>query len=136
MAAGAPLRSEANSVFQKAVEGAIREQGEVGLQVAVYHRGELVVDAWGGVADETTGRKVDADTLFPVFSVVKAVTATALHIQAERGLIAYDQPVARYWPEFAAQGKEHATIRDALSHRLGIPQMPEGVTPELMCDYD
>ncbi len=136
MAAVALRRPEANSLFQKAIDTAIRERGEVGLQVAVSCRGELVVDAWGGVADETTGRKVDGDPLFPVFSVVKAVTATALHIQAERGLIAYDQPIAHYWPEFAAQGKERATIRDALSHRLGIPQMPEGVTPELMSDYD
>jgi CubicO group peptidase (beta-lactamase class C family) len=136
MAAIAPVTPEANILFQQAIETAIREQGEVGLQVAVYHQGELVVDAWGGIADETTGRKVDGDTLFPVFSVVKAVTATALHIQAERGLIEYDQPIARYWPEFAAQGKDRATIRDALSHRLGIPQMPDGVTPELMSDYD
>lgn len=136
MAAVALRRPETEHLFQQAIETAIREQGELGLQVAIYHDNELVVDAWGGIADETTGRKVDGDTLFPVFSVVKAVTATALHIQAERGLIAYDQPIAHYWPEFAAQGKEHATIRDALSHRLGIPQMPEGVTPELMSDYD
>lgn len=136
MAVVASLRPEVNSLFQQAIETTIRERGEVGLQVAVYHHGELVVDAWGGIADETTGRKVDGDTLFPVFSLVKAVTATALHIQAERGLIEYDQPIARYWPEFAAQGKERATVRDALSHRLGIPQMPDGVTPELMSDYD
>ena len=125
----------ATEAFVRAIETAIRDCGEVGLQVAVYHHGELVVDAWGGIADETTGRKVDGDTLFPVFSVVKAVTATALHIQAERGLLDYDQPISRYWPEFAAAGKEHATISDALSHRLGIPQMPADVTPELMSDY-
>ena len=99
MAAVAPLRPNANALFQQAIETAIRERGEVGLQVAVYHHGELVVDVWGGIADETTGRKVDGDTLFPVFSLVKAVTATALHIQAERGLIEYDQPIARYWSD-------------------------------------
>jgi CubicO group peptidase (beta-lactamase class C family) len=82
-----------------------------------------------------TARSVDRKTLFPVFSVVKAVTAVALHIQAERGLIDYEAPIARYWPEFAANGKDKATVRDALSHRLGIPQMPTGVTPELMSDY-
>lgn len=136
MAAIAIPRPETHRLFQQAIDRAIRDHGEVGLQVAVYHENDLVVDAWGGIADETTGRPVDRETLFPVFSVVKAVTATALHIQAERGLIAYDQPIARYWPEFAAQGKEHATIRDALSHRLGIPQMPEGVTPELMSNYE
>jgi CubicO group peptidase (beta-lactamase class C family) len=125
-----------DEIFRRAVEVAIKDRGEVGLQVAVYHDGDLVVDAWGGIADELTGRRVQRDTLFPAFSVVKAVTATALHIQAERGLIDYDQPIAAYWPEFAAEDKEHATVRDALSHRLGIPQMPVGVTPELMCDYD
>src|SRR5579862_6765059 len=107
--------SHANTIFQQAVDTAIRDKGEVGLQVAAYLHGELVVDVWSGIADVTTGRQVDRDTLFPVFSVVKAVAATALHIQAERGLIEYDAPIARYWPEFAANGKATATIRDALS---------------------
>jgi CubicO group peptidase (beta-lactamase class C family) len=136
MVASATTRPELNALFEEAIRIAIRDHGEVGLQVAVYHDNRLVVDAWGGVADETTGRKVERDTLFPVFSVVKAVTALALHVQAERGLVDYDVPIARYWPEFGAAGKAHATIRDALSHRLGIPQMPAGVTPELMSDYD
>jgi CubicO group peptidase (beta-lactamase class C family) len=122
-------------IFQEAVDAAIRE-GEIGIQFAVYKEGQLVVDIWGGLADATTGRKVDGDTLFNVFSVTKAVSATALHIQAERGLVSYDAPIARYWPEFAAHGKGKATVRDALSHRTGIPQMPDGVTPELMADYD
>ena len=118
--------SQANEIFQRAVDRAIGERGEVGLQVAAYLDGELVVDAWGGIADPATGRHVDRSTLFPVFSVVKAVTAVCLHIQAERGLIDYEAPIARYWPEFAANGKDRATIRNALSHRLGIPQMPAG----------
>lgn len=136
MAAIEPQRLKAHELIQQGIETSIRQCGELGLQVAVYHEGELVVDAWGGIADETTGRLVDRDTLFPVFSVVKGVTALALHIQAERGLIDYDQTIAHYWPEFAAAGKGQATIRDALSHRLGIAQMPDGVTPELMANYD
>jgi CubicO group peptidase (beta-lactamase class C family) len=127
--------AEANTIFQGAVDIVIREKGEVGLQVAAYLDGQLIVDVHSGTADLETGRSVDQKTLFPVFSVVKAVTAVALHIQAERGLIDYEAPIARYWPEFAANGKDKATIRDALSHRLGIPQMPTGVTPELMSDY-
>lgn len=107
----------------------------MGLQVAAYLRGELVVDVACGLADPTTGRAVDAETLFNVFSVVKPVTATALHIQVDRGLVEYERPIADYWPEFAANGKGTATVRDALTHRTGIPQMPEGVTPELMSDY-
>lgn len=127
---------EATRVFQQAVEKTIREHGEVGMQVAVYQDSELVVDVWAGIADEATGRRVDGDTLFPSFSVIKATAATALHLQAERGLIDYETPIAEYWPEFAAHGKGKATVRDALSHRLGIPYMPEGVTPAQMSDYD
>jgi CubicO group peptidase (beta-lactamase class C family) len=73
---------DANRIVQKAVDATIAEGGEIGLQVAAYLNGELAVDVWGGLADETTARRVDGDTLFPVFSVTKAVTATALHIQA------------------------------------------------------
>src|SRR5262247_4013150 len=120
---GKVTTAQANRIVQEAVNAAIREGGEIGLQVAAYVDGEPVVDVWGGLADETTGRKVDGDTLFPVFSVTKAVTATALHIQAERGLVDYDTPIASYWPEFGAHGKEKGTVRDALTHRIGIPQM-------------
>ncbi len=135
MAAVARTKANLNEIFAQAVDNSIRKHGEVGLHVAIYQDGELVVDTWGGIADPATGRKVDGDTLFPVFSVTKAVTATALHIQAERGLVEYNKPIAYYWPEFAAHGKDKATVTDALSHRSGIPQMPEGVTPELMADY-
>src|SRR5262245_610782 len=133
--APAGSRADPQRAFERAVDAAIKE-GEVGLQFAVYKDGALVVDVRGGIADQTTGRKVDANTLFNVFSVTKAVTATALHIQAERGLVSYDAPIAKYWPEFAANGKAKATVRDGLMHRTGIPAMPEGVTPEQMADYD
>ena len=130
------MAADPNSVVQAAVDVAIGERGEIGLQVAAYLGGELVVDVWGGLADETTGREVDADTIFPVFSVIKAVTAVGLHIQAERGLVDYYDPIAHYWPEFGAHGKDRGTVYDALTHRIGLPLMPVGVTPELMCDWD
>ena len=124
------------SIVQEAIDVAVGERGEIGVQVAAYLDSELVIDQSGGLADETTGREVDGDTLFPVFSNIKAMTATALHIQAERGLVDYYQPVARYWPEFGKHGKDKGTVFDALTHRIGVPLMPVGVTPELMCDWD
>ena len=130
------MASKANEIVQKAVDTAIDQGGEVGVQVAAYLDGELAVDVWGGAADDTTGRRVDGDTPFPVFSVIKAVTATALHIQAEKGLVDYHTPVARYWPEFGKHGKDKGTVYDALTHRIGVPLMPVSVTPELMCDWD
>src|SRR5262245_8696343 len=120
MAATTVNKTEAARVFQQAIDTTMREHGEVGMQVTVYHEGQPVVDVWGGLADERTGRAVDGETLFPSFSVIKATTATALHIQAERGLIDYEKPIADYWPEFAANGKAKDTIRDALRQRLGI----------------
>ncbi|MDX3457142.1 serine hydrolase [Streptomyces sp. ME02-8801-2C] len=113
-----------------------RELGEKGIAVAAYHRGELIVDAVAGVADTEKGTPADERTLFPVFSVTKGVTATAVHLQAERGLIDLQAPIAHYWPEFGANGKDTVTVEQALSHRAGIPQMPDGVTPDLMADWD
>ena len=121
--------------FNDAVKRAI-DTGEVGLQVAVYSGEDLVVDISAGIADAATGRPVETNTLFPTFSVIKAVTAVALHIQAARGLVDYDAPVARYWPEFAANGKDKVTVRHVLQHRSGVWQMPDGMTPERLADYD
>lgn len=127
--------TRANAAVQAAIDAAIAN-GEIGVQVAAYLNGELVVDAFGGVADPATGRLVDGDTLFNVFSVTKAVAATAVHVQAERGLVDYDAPIATYWPEFAANGKDGITVRHALTHRTGTPQMPDDTTPQTICDWD
>ena len=127
-------RADLVAPFTQAVRNAI-EAGEVGLQVAVYSGGELVVDISAGTADSVAGTPVREDTLFPTFSVIKAVTAVALHIQAARGLVDYDAPVARYWPEFAANGKAGMTVRHVLHHQSGLWQMPSDVTPERMADY-
>jgi CubicO group peptidase (beta-lactamase class C family) len=121
------------------IEEALRTalaRGEIGVQVAAYVGGKQVLEGWAGVADLKTGRPVEASTLFPVFSVTKAVTATALHIQAERGLVDYDKPVATYWPEFAGNGKDAITVEQILTHQSGVPQMPKGATPERLCDWD
>jgi CubicO group peptidase (beta-lactamase class C family) len=126
----------ADHVVKRAIDDAVARGVETGVQVAAYLKGKLVVDTWGGVADEVTGRKVDGDTLFNVYSVTKAVAAVALHMQADRGLIEYNAPVTRYWPEYGANGKGSTTVRDVLTHRACVPQMPPNVTPERMCDWE
>ena len=130
------LDTSANHAVREVLAQMVADGNEVGVQVAASLHGERIVDAWAGTADPASGQSVDGDTLFNVFSVTKAVAATALHLQAERGLVDYDAPVARYWPEYAANGKESVTVRDALSHRTGTPQMPPGATPESICDWD
>ncbi|MGH2603706.1 MAG: serine hydrolase domain-containing protein [Dehalococcoidia bacterium] len=130
------IATEATAAVQTLLEEIVASGEETGLQAAAYLNGKLVIDAAAGIADLDTGRPVDGDTLFTVFSTSKGVTATCMHMLAERGQLDYDAPVSLYWPAFAAQGKERVTVRDALTHRAGVPQMPDGLTPEDICDWD
>src|SRR5262245_29077499 len=94
-------------------------KGGGGAAVCVYHRGEKVVDIWGGTKD-ASGTPWQADTMSVSFSTTKGVTATILHILVDRGMLDYDDPVAKYWPEFAAEGKGQVTIRHLLCHQAGL----------------
>ena len=95
------------------------KKGPGGAAVCVYHRGEKVVDAWGGTRDDA-GSPWQEDTLSLSFSTTKGVASTLLHVHADRGLIDYDAPVARYWPEFAEAGKQALTVRQLLCHEGGL----------------
>ncbi len=128
--------ADASSRVQELLERLVAEGPEVGLQAAAYLEGELVVDAWAGTADERSGTPVGPDTLFTVFSTSKGVTATCVHLLADRGKLDYDDPIAEHWPEFAANGKAGVTIRHALTHTAGIPQNPPGYTTEMMIDWE
>jgi CubicO group peptidase (beta-lactamase class C family) len=130
------MDSKAPEPVQSLLESLIAEGREVGLQVAAWLEGELVIDAWAGLADAATGRRVDGDTLFTGFSVSKGIVSTCVHILADRGLLDYEAPIARYWPEFAAKNKGRATVRDGLTHRLGIPQDPSGFRMEMAEDWE
>jgi CubicO group peptidase (beta-lactamase class C family) len=130
------VNERANTQVKTLLDELVGGGREVGLQVAAYLNGELVVDAWAGQAARDEPRAVDGDSLFTVFSTGKGVAATALHILAERGKVDYDAPIARYWPEFAAKGKERVTVRDGLTHRAGIPQMPSGLVPNDLLNWD
>ncbi len=96
------------------------EHGEVGAACCVHHGGRVVVDLHGGLADATTGRPWDEDTLQLVFSATKGVTAACVLMLVERGGLELDAPVAAYWPEFAANGKGAIPVRWILSHRAGL----------------
>ena len=87
------------------------QYGEVGAACSVYHRGKKVVDLWGGVADEENGRLWAKDSIVLVFSSTKGATAICAHLLAQRGELDLDAPVAQYWPEFAAAGKQDIPVR-------------------------
>jgi CubicO group peptidase (beta-lactamase class C family) len=90
-----------------------------GMAVAVYHHGELVVDAWTGVRN-AAGDPWTRDTMSMSFSTTKGVVATIVQRLVDRGLLDYDVPVATYWPEFAAAGKDTVTLRHLLTHQAGL----------------
>jgi CubicO group peptidase (beta-lactamase class C family) len=90
-----------------------------GMAVAVYHHGELVVDVWTGVRN-AAGDPWERDTMATSFSTTKGVVATVVHRLVDRGLLDYDVPVATYWPDFAAAGKEQITLRHLLTHQSAM----------------
>ena len=97
------------------------ELGDVGAGFAVHVHGELVVDIWAGLADKESGTPWTEDTLQLVFSTTKGVAAICVGMLAERGVIDLDAPLAQYWPEFGAAGKEALTVRQVMSHQCGLP---------------
>jgi len=107
-----------------------------GAAVAVYHEGKLVVDAWTGARD-ALGSPWQSDTMAMSFSTTKGVVATVVHRLVDRGLIDYDEPVATYWPEFAASGKSRVTVRHLLTHSAGLHQLRDVITDAYeMLDWD
>ena len=105
---------------QEAFAANIASGEEVGAGCAVYHRGRLVVDLVGGHFDEARSQPYTDDALQLVFSTTKGVTAIAVAMCVQRGLLDYDEKVSTYWPEFAAEGKGEATVAQLLSHQLGL----------------
>ncbi len=109
--------------FEPVVETFARhldEGTEIGGSLCIYHRGEKVVDIWGGLADIETKRPWEEDTRIVVFSVTKGIAAMALQFLADRGLLDWDAPVATYWPEFGQAGKEDMTVSTMVGHRGGL----------------
>src|SRR3954465_1909277 len=97
------------------------DDGDTGASVAVFVDGEPVVDVWGGFADAARTIPWQPDTVTNVWSVTKTMTALCALVLADRGDLDLDAPVARYWPEFAAAGKERALVRHLLAHTAGLP---------------
>lgn len=96
---------------------------ELGSAVTVFVGGRKVVELWGGIADERTGRAWQRDTAVPVFSCAKGMVSLCAHLLAQEGRLDLDAPVSRYWPAFARHGKDAVTCRMVLGHRAGVPAL-------------
>ena len=109
---------------------------ELGGACCAYHRGEKVVDLWGGIRNARTGEPWEQDTMVVVHSTTKGLAAMTLAIAHSRGWLDYDERVATYWPEFAQQGKETITIRQLLAHQAGLFALDERLDRSLVADLD
>ncbi len=112
-----------------------RERGELGASVCATVDGRTVLDLWGGVADRRSGRAWDRDTLVVVWSCTKGAVALCAHILVSRGQLDLDSPVARYWPEFAQEGKEAIPVRRLLDHQAGLPAIRRPLPPGSLYDW-
>jgi CubicO group peptidase (beta-lactamase class C family) len=95
-------------------------RGDVGAALAVFREGRPVVDMWGGIRDTARRLPWERDTMVPVFSTTKGISALVLASLRSKGLLDWDERVAHYWPEFAAAGKDAITVRQLLAHEAGL----------------
>jgi CubicO group peptidase (beta-lactamase class C family) len=109
---------------------------EIGAACCVYHKGEKVVDLWGGLRHRTTGEPWKEDTKALVYSATKGLAAMTLAVAHSRGWLGYDECVCKYWPEFAQNGKEKITVRQLLAHQAGLFALDEPIDRDLLADLD
>lgn len=112
------------------------ERGEIGAAVAAYWHGQKVVDLWGGRRTPKGDSPWEEDTLVCVMSTTKGMAALTLALANARGWLDYDAPIARYWPEFAQNGKDRVTVRQLLDHEAGLVLLDERLSVERMKDLD
>lgn len=107
---------------------------EIGAACCVYHKGEKVVDLWGGVRNVATGAPWEADTMALFYSATKGLAAMTLAVAHSRGWLDYDELVSKYWQEFAGNGKENITVRQLLAHQAGLFAFDVSINKSLVAD--
>ncbi len=134
----APVTGSCDARFTQVKEEFARnfaERGEVGAALHVIIDGATVVDLAGGWRDEDRRQHWQPDTLVDFYSVGKAFLALLALQLVDGGLVGLDDAVATVWPEFAAGGKEGATLRHALCHRAAVPAIREPLTNDDLWDW-
>lgn len=109
---------------------------EIGAACCVYHKGEKVVDLWGGVRNKATGEPWEEDTMALVYSATKGLAAMTLAVAHSRGWLDYDELVCKYWNDFGQNGKEKITVRQLLAHQAGLFAFDEPVDKNVVADLD
>jgi len=112
------------------------EREELGASIAVDLDGETVVDLWGGFRDEARTTPWTSDTIVNVWSTTKTITNLAMLTLVERGQLDVHAPVAEYWPEFAANGKQDVRVRHLMSHTSGVAGWDPPFTVDDLYDWE
>lgn len=110
------------------------KRGEIGAAVSITLDGKTVVDLWGGQKTDG-GEAWERDNAVIVFSCTKGASAFCAHVAADRGLLDFDDKVAKYWPEFATSGKEDALVSMMIDHSVGVPGVRGDLKPGAPYDY-
>ncbi|MGZ3375987.1 MAG: serine hydrolase domain-containing protein [Phenylobacterium sp.] len=121
---------------REAFEANFASGADVGACFCATQDGETVVDIWGGFADAAKTRPWDRDTIVNVYSTTKTMTFLTALLIADRGELDFDAPVARYWPEFAANGKGDIKVSHLMAHSAGLSGWREPMTTEDLYDWD
>lgn len=124
------------SAAREAFEANFANGEELGASFCATVEGETVVDLWGGFADEAKTRPWMRDTIVNVYSTTKTMTALTALLLADRGELDFAAPVARYWPEFAANGKERITVAQVMSHSSGLAGWHPPIGGEVLIDWE
>jgi CubicO group peptidase (beta-lactamase class C family) len=133
-----PVEGRCEPRFERVREiftDSIERKQNLGAAVSFVVDGEVVVDLHGGWIDKDRTRPWQPDTLVNVYSTTKGMTAICAHMLVDRGELDLDAPVAEYWPEFAAEGKQDVPVRWLLSHRAGLPAVREPLTLQDMYEW-
>lgn len=122
--------------IQSILDEAVAKNWQNAAQCCIYIDGVLAVDAWAGYYDKDKKRKIDGNSLFPIYSTGKPILATAVNRAVEMGKLDYDMKISSVWREFGRNGKENITLRHVITHHSGLQSSPNaGTTHEQYCDW-
>jgi CubicO group peptidase (beta-lactamase class C family) len=122
--------------IRQTLSASIANGGDIGASFCATKDGEVVVDIWGGHADAARSRPWERDTIVNVYSTTKTMTALTALLVADRGELDFSAPVARYWPEFAANGKADIKVSHLMSHAAGLSGWKERISKQDLYDWE
>ncbi|KAK9099726.1 hypothetical protein Scep_023156 [Stephania cephalantha] len=134
-----PIHSDVEAKLRQLLVKLGDEERILGIQVCAYKDGEVVIDTAAGMLGRYDPRPVQPDSLFPVFSVSKGITAGMLHWLVDKGKLKFEETISNIWPEFGTHGKDQIKVHHVLNHTSGLHNAMAGISKEdplLMSDWD